>query len=127
MTKFYVASKTHHAKLWQSIRQDYNIISTWIDEAGPNETGNMQELWTRILNEVKACDVLVFYIGSADYLLKGAFVEVGMALALDKQVRVVLGNGVELDSGYRPVGSWVNHLNVTIFKDFKHAFNVALT
>lgn len=34
--KIYVASKTRHAAKWKAlINKGYNIISTWIDEAGP--------------------------------------------------------------------------------------------
>lgn len=123
MTKIYVASKTHHADRWKEARNYYNIISTWIDEAGPNQTKSLQELWIRILNEIKECDTLVFYLESSNELLKGAFVEAGMAIALDKKVRVILGPSIDLDANFRPVGSWVNHPNVTLYTTFTEAFS----
>jgi hypothetical protein len=42
---FYVASRTHRAPIWKKYREaGAPIISTWIDEAGENETASMYEL-----------------------------------------------------------------------------------
>lgn len=116
----YVASKTKHAKLWQDLRsRGANIISTWIDEAGEGETSSFSELWNRIQLEVAGCNRLVFYVEPDDFPMKGALIEVGMALSLNKNVWV-LGKGIIIDGRTaRPLGSWIYHsmvfmeLNVT--------------
>lgn len=101
--RIYVASRASvqdRPAMWRSLRDaGWNIISTWIDEAGPGETASMSDLWERIDREVASCDVLVLYAEPSDLPLKGAFVEVGMALAYGKPVIVV---GADL-------GSWTHH------------------
>jgi hypothetical protein len=44
--KVYVASKTDCAPIWRACRDTFPacIISTWIDEAGENETDDYAEL-----------------------------------------------------------------------------------
>lgn len=98
--------------MWRAYRaQGANIISTWIDEAGPGQTASFVELWDRIHGEIRRCDRLVFYAETLhDFPLKGALVEVGIALGMGKPVWVVLGKDVPLDSRtHRPVGSWIEH------------------
>jgi len=106
----YVASRVKHAKEWQEYRSaGAQIISSWIDEAGEGQTEDMGELWLRILAEVARCDRLVFFARPDDFPLKGALVEVGVALAMGKPVTVCLP-GVEVeDRSCRPVGSWMLH------------------
>jgi hypothetical protein len=117
----YVASKTHHAHLWKDWRtKGALIISTWIDEAGPGQTHSLSELWERIIQEIHRSDRLVLYVNPHDAQpLKGALVEVGMALMLQHPVYVVGLTGVQmlpqgvLDNDNR-LGSWINHPLVTL-------------
>lgn len=103
--KIYTASKVKHADMWKRLRAaGANIISTWIDEAGPGETDDFEELWERIRLEVQLCDVLVLYVEPGD-VLKGGLVEVGMALAGRKPVVIVSPSGKVNEQ----VGSWVAH------------------
>lgn len=98
--------------MWRAYRaQGANIISTWIDEAGPGQTASFVELWDRIHGEIRRCDRLVFYAETLhDFPLKGALVEVGIAFGLNRPVWVVLGKDVPVDiRNSRPVGSWVHH------------------
>jgi hypothetical protein len=108
----YVASRAtlERAEMWRDARsRGWNIISTWIDEAGEGETGSFTELWARIGAEIAICDRLIFFATTEDFPLKGALVEVGMALALNRPVLCVLP-GVALEGRtYRPVGSWLEH------------------
>ena len=77
----YVASKTAHAPLWQHHRAiGVPIISTWIDEAGPGESADLADLWRRCIAEASTAAALVLY-RRADEVLKGAWAEVGAALA----------------------------------------------
>lgn len=109
---FYVASRTHHAEHWKELAKDFPIKASWIYEAGVGETKSMAELWARIEAEIKSSFALFLYLEFGDSPLKGAFVEVGMALAAGKRVYLLTKN---LDDWQfqRIVGSWVHHPLVT--------------
>lgn len=103
LQRYYVASKTEHADMWKAMRAEgAPIISTWLDEAGVGETGDFTDLWQRCVAEVRSCDRLVAYHSDGD-VWKGAFVEIGAALAAGIPVSVV-GD---------PPGSWLAHPLVT--------------
>lgn len=109
----YVASRAstpERPAMWREYRDRWgaNIVSTWIDEAGPGETSDFGELWSRIQGEIRRCDRLVLYAQSDDFPLKGALIEVGMALAMLKPVWV-LGNLTLEGRTDRPLGSWIRH------------------
>lgn len=115
-TKFYVASRAslpERSAMWRDLRSSgWVITSTWIDEAGEGETEDFGELWIRIAFEIWVADALVLYAETDDFPLKGALVEVGIALALNKAIYVCLP-GVELHARTaRPIGSWIFHPNV---------------
>lgn len=112
----YVASRASvpaRPTMWKLLRDEGAIIvSSWIDEAGEGETIDFSELWQRIEGEIRAADRLVLYVEPEDFPLKGALVEVGMALSLGKPIWVV-APGVELEMrGMRPLGSWAKHPGV---------------
>lgn len=126
LTKFYVASRAslpERPAMWRRFRdQGVNITSTWIDEAGEGETACNAELWTRIEREVREADALVLYARADDFPLKGALVEVGMALALGRVVYVCAPD-VQLDPhSLRPLGSWAKHPLVTFVDDVAFPF-----
>jgi hypothetical protein len=110
----YVASRAStptHAAMWRVLRDSHGwrINSTWIDEAGEGETADFAGLWLRIESEIRACTSLIFYAEAGDFPLKGALVEVGMAIGMGKPVVAVLPD-VELEQrSMRPVGSWLHH------------------
>jgi nucleoside 2-deoxyribosyltransferase len=98
----YTASKTKHAALWRQLRDaGAPIISTWIDEAGEGESADLHDLWERCISESKACDALIVYREPED-VLKGAWVEIGAALAVGKPVYAVGLNGFTI-SKYRGI------------------------
>ncbi len=111
----YVASRASlpaRPAMWRQLRDEagWCILSSWIDEAGVGETDDLQELWQRIETEIALCDGLILYVEEEDFPLKGALVEVGMALARDKPVAIVLGRDLKLEAGtLRPLGSWAWH------------------
>lgn len=109
----YVASRAsvpERSAMWRGLRaKGAAIVSTWIDAEEESLACALGALWTRIQCEVAAADRLVLYAEMDDFPLKGAFVEVGMALALGKPVFVVTP-GVLIDpSTMRPLGSWAAH------------------
>lgn len=118
----YVASKTKHAPMWRDLRaKGWPIISTWIDEAGENETNDLTALWHTNFGEIRFCDRLLLYVEPNDFPLKGALIEVGMALAFDKRV-YVYSPGVKFDERtFRPIGSWVMHNRVRLIDDLHDA------
>lgn len=123
----YVASRAsipERAGMWRLLRAEgAQIIASWIDEDGEGETKCFAELWSRIEAEVSRCDRLVLFAEPEDFPLKGALVEVGMALALGKPVIVVAPN-VELEPrSMRPLGSWASHPLVRFSKDIVEAVN----
>jgi hypothetical protein len=86
----YIASKTKHAARWRALReQGFNIISTWIDEAGPGESSNLSDLATRRIDEARTADRLILYCEPEDVPLKGALIEIGAALSAGVLVYVV--------------------------------------
>ena len=122
---FYVASRAsipERPAMWQRFRQrDVPIRSTWIDEAGPGETASFADLWTRIQAEISTCSVFVLYVGKGDLPLKGAYVEVGMALSLGIPVRVVAD-----DDSFRRLGNWVGHPLVSRKSSIEEALGYAV-
>jgi hypothetical protein len=117
VTGVYVASRAslpERPAMWRKLRgEGWPINSTWIDEAGEGETKSMQELWARIAREIAAASAVVLYAEEGDLPLKGALIEVGMAIGMGKPVFACLP-GVALDArSFRPVGSWLAHPLVT--------------
>lgn len=78
----YVASKVIHAEMWRDLRlfEGDPIISTWIDESGPGESADLADLWRRCILEASNAGALIIY-RRPDEVLKGAWVELGAALA----------------------------------------------
>lgn len=121
----YVASRASvpaRGSMWRALRsKGHQIISTWIDEDGEGQTEDWGELWERIRKEVTGAEKLVLYAETSDFPLKGAYVEIGMALAAGVPVVCVLP-GVELEArSFRPVGSWIKHPLVSIAKTVEEA------
>ncbi len=117
--KIYIASKSEHGPKWREMRsllaeEGHEVISTWIDESGPGESADMTDLWVRCIREASSCDILiaVYYPGE---VWKGAFLEIGAALAHGKLVYAI----------GRPPGSWVNHPLVTLAADIFDAIEDA--
>lgn len=109
----YVASRAsvpERAEMWRRLRSEgWPIVSSWIDEDGPGQTDDLGELWSRIASEVTGASGLVLYAEPDDFPLKGALVEVGMALAAGVPV-VVVAPSVEIEPrSCRPIGSWMRH------------------
>jgi hypothetical protein len=113
----YVASRAsvpERGRMWRGLRaKGAPIISTWIDEDGEGQSQDLGDLWDRICREVTGAARLILYVEPGDFPLKGAFIEVGMALAAGVPVFVV-APGVDLEPrSLRPLGSWAKHPLVT--------------
>lgn len=126
----YVASRASlpaRGEMWRRFRSEgVPIVSTWIDEDGPDETADFGDLWERIAAEISGSQALVLYVEEGDFPLKGALIEVGMALAQGIPVHVA-APGVILDErSMRPLGSWAAHPRVTIHQKVETAIMAAL-
>jgi hypothetical protein len=123
----YVASRAsipERAAMWRSLRESgWPIVSTWIDEDGPGQTEDMGELWTRIAEEVTSAAGLVLYVEPEDFPLKGALVEVGMAIGFEVPVVVVAPHVTIEPRSYRPIGSWMGHPLVSVAGSLVEAFH----
>lgn len=121
----YVASRAsipERPLMWRHMREGgWSINSSWIDEAGPGETKDLSELWCRIEREVHAADGLILYVEPNDLPLKGALVEVGLALADGKLVAVVLPKSALGFDILKSLGSWVHHPCVDVFTNLEAA------
>lgn len=110
----YIASRASipaRAAQWRLLRdiKGWHIVSSWIDEDEAGATADFSELWLRIEAEIKQSERLILYVEPDDFPLKGALVEVGIALAAGVKVLVV-APGIVLDERTRrPIGSWVDH------------------
>lgn len=114
----YVASRflPERISMWKALQSNgWKIISSWIDKTNGNEAEDLGDLWLQNQNQIYDCACLILYAEKEDFPLKGALIEVGMALANGKQVFVVIDFELE-DKTLRPVGSWIKHPNVTVVK-----------
>lgn len=108
--KIYIASKAHHRPRWRAVRDNgYEIVSQWIDTEDkftldPTDL-DFVKLWEMCLADIKSCDVLVLYVEDGERL-KGALVELGAAIALNKEIIVTGRIGDN--------GSWHNHPKIEV-------------
>ena len=122
--RIYVASRAsvpERPAMWRRFRdQGCNIVSSWIDQADVQETADYADLWLRVTREIHSATRLVLYAEPDDFPLKGALVEVGIALGSAVPVYVV-APGVVIEPSYRPIGSWLAHPLVTVEPDILRA------
>lgn len=126
---FYVASRATipaRGRMWRALRDSgVQINSSWIDEDGEGQTENFSDLWLRIEGEVKRSAALILYAESGDFPLKGAYIEVGIALAWGIPVRLVLPGVTLEDRSARPIGSWIGHPLVSRYHSVREAIDAA--
>ncbi len=117
--RVYIASKLADAPLWRSLREawpEVEFTARWpVCHVGttPDTEGFAKIFWDHDLADVGAYDVVLVYTASRTYQLRGALVEVGMGLALGKEI-VVVGN-------HPDYGTWQHHRNVHHASDLDEA------
>lgn len=126
----YIASRAsipERSARWRRLRDEdgWKVTSSWIDEAGAGETSDLGSLWERIAAEVARSERLVLYVEPGDFPLKGALIEVGMALAHLVPIYVVAPGVVLEPTSFRPIGSWVRHPLVTFCETMEEALDGA--
>lgn len=123
----YVASKSKHGAMWLDLREGWAergiyVVSTWINEWAPGASGSMSDLWVRCIDEATICDLLICYV-EQDETLKGAYIEIGAALACGNDVYVWRVGDWKTADGDR-LGSWANHPRVTMVESPDEAFAI---
>jgi hypothetical protein len=119
LPRVYVASKSKYGRLWRERRDEWadrlTITATWIDESEMGATEDHADLWRRCVAEAAQADALVavHHDGEA---WKGAYVEIGAALAHGVPVFVV-GD---------PPGSFLHHPLIIRCADVDAALAAAL-
>lgn len=119
MKRVYLASKLEHEPLLHdfrvSLRADVIVVSRWLDMTSFEKKGTPADFvwcWLVDENDVRKCDILVVF-GKTEDQLRGALVEVGMAIALGKLV-IAVGD-------CKSYGSWQYHPQVIRVDNFSQA------
>ena len=85
----YIASKAKYGNEWVAKRDaGYPLISSWIDQCGVGETSDWPSLWEACISEASSACALVLICRNED-TLKGAWAEMGAALAVGRPVFAV--------------------------------------
>ena len=116
--KVYIASKMQHAEKWRDLynKSGLHIVSRWpfLEPFVEPTKNNALKFWQDDVADIKNCDVLMIYAEENEHL-RGALVEVGLALGLGKYV-VVIGDHPDF-------GTWRYHPRVYNLVDLDQAIN----
>lgn len=124
MIRVYPSSKVKHAPMWRELQKTVPHVffnARWIKRAEIEKKEEMdvrdyRDLWSECLEDIRNSDALLLYAEDGDQL-KGALVEVGMALAFG--VKVILVTAVE---DWYVYGTWM-HYNVTKCETIEQAMD----
>ena len=119
MCTIYTASKPRHSPMWRARREEgHEIIATWIDY-GPEDSDipDWEKLWLDCVDEASRADITLVYLEDGDEL-RGAYVEMGVALAAGKRVYMVNRDKVRVTDA-------IHHPMVTEFATLDEALNAA--
>lgn len=118
MIRVYTASKLRHAKMWKELcdkSHSFIFHARWLKHVKigtPDGPEHAPDFWMQDQQDVKDSDALLVYAAPGDKL-RGALVEVGMALAYGIPV-VIIGE-------HEDYGTWRHHPGVFWVTDFDHA------
>jgi hypothetical protein len=113
----YTASKPRHAPMWRKLRMEgYNIIATWIDYADGSAIADWQKLWLDCTKEAAAANITLLYVEKDDEI-RGAYVEMGIAIANHRRVMFVNPDRVHVSDA-------INHPLVTQYDNLYDALAV---
>lgn len=113
MIKVYTASKLHRAKFWRELQlqwSDIEFTSRWIQFSNnpeftvPDDKEHAKIFWTFNVEDIMLADAVLLLTQDAEFL-KGALVEIGVGIALNKIIILVGENSA--------FGTWQYHSNVT--------------
>ena len=96
ISKFYISSKTKYANKWLLLKENYKIVSTWINFSTQKEMLSIkmrQELCDQIFTDISNCDNLIFYTNESNKSHYGSIIEIGIAISLNKKI-YICGNNI---------------------------------
>ena len=116
------ASVPARVAMWKDARANgAPIVSTWLDDAVPDAIADPAAFWEKAAREIAQAERLVLYIEADDLPLRGALVEIGIALANNVPISIV-APGVAFDPvTFKPLGNWVKHPLVSFVQDVQTA------
>lgn len=115
-TRIYGSSKRQHVQTWLHYRTHGNLItSSWIDLVGEIDIEEVgQKYWPIWLREASDCEYLIFYAKPGDAPHTSNLLEIGAALAANRQIihvgvsdTIKTQNGELADFAYHP--NWRRH------------------
>lgn len=117
MKKVYFASKMHHAEKWRNLyhfHKNLHMVSRWpyLEPEVEPTAANAQKFWDTDLLDIVSADYLIVYALEGENL-RGALVEVGMAIGLGKTV-ICIGDSDEY-------GTWRYHKQVLNYETLEQA------
>jgi nucleoside 2-deoxyribosyltransferase len=118
MLRVYPSSKVKHAPMWRKLQSKVPHLflnARWLKWA-EKENGLTTKQFRECQEDIETSDVLILYAEEGD-VLKGALVEVGMALS--KGIRVIF-----VSSDMLSYGTWVYNNSVTWVSNMKDAMNL---
>ena len=129
MIRIYTASKLRHGHMWRKIcdnRSDVILHARWLKHipiGTPDDPMNAPAFWLQDQQDIRDSDAVLVYAEPTD-MLRGALVEVGMALAYGVPVIVV---GDHEDYGtwrWHPLVHWAPDIDaaIALAKTFKHRY-----
>ena len=129
MINVYIASILKYAKMFCDLRDEWkdkniHLYARWhdmaqleLDKSSELSPADFHIFWSVDEEDVRHSDALIVY-GELNDNLRGALVEVGMAIALGKLV-IVVGE-------CKDFGTWQYHPSVVCANDFYHAKTMIL-
>lgn len=123
MLRVYPASKLRHAEMWERICAEcaecteFQFHARWLKHVKmgtPDDAKNAVMFWQQNIQDVLDADIVLVYAEKIDNL-RGALVEVGIALGAKIPVIAVVDN----DQG----GTWQFHPNVLRANNLQHALS----
>jgi len=118
LLRVYCAGKLKDAQYWREIFRKsptVHLHARWlahVERETPDTPDEAQEFWLEDQEDVQAADALLVWADARDHL-RGALVEVGMALAYEISV-IVIGD-------HPDYGTWQHHPNVHWVATFTEA------
>ena len=109
---------------WRDMNR-FEINSTWIDDGTSDQIADFPALWAKIEREIREANGLVLYALAPDFPLRGALVEVGMAIGIGKRVAVFSPGVVISGPTRRPFGSWLSMPQCRLCENFLDAYEWA--
>lgn len=115
----YTAGKTWQAEKFRWLRDTvgFNVCARWIDLAPESEfvLNEKPKLWQMCMEDVARCDFVLLYSEEESEEQRGALVEIGAAMALNKPIyaigkcRSIMPNGIsDVAFTHHPLWNWVH-------------------